>query len=356
VATIQDVAQLAGVSKATVSHVINDTRPVTPATRQAVLDAIAKLNYRPSAIARSLNTNVTHTIGVLVADITNPFFSGLVRGVERQLSLQGYNLIVCNTDEDPEQEARYLDLLLAKRVDGLIIAPSGTAQPLFQQFSAYNTPLVFVDRHPDQPYGPVIEIDNFAAGYAATEHLIQWGHRRIAILSRNPTLSTANGRISGYRQALQDHGLAVDESLIQVTGITLDAAVADALRLLDRSQRPTAVVTTNHIMTLALLRALRERNLDCPTDISLVGFDDHPWASLFTPPLTVIRMSISDLSNAAVETLLQAIECRMQSQSHEMSSECTPDVLLPAELVVRASCAPLPSQTGKAPQRASLSM
>ncbi len=353
-ATIQDVAQLAGVSKATVSHVINDTRPVTPATRQVVLDAIAQLNYRPSAIARSLNTNVTHTIGVLVADITNPFFSGLVRGVERQLSLQGYNLIVCNTDEDPEQEARYLDLLLAKRVDGLIVAPSGAAQPLFQQFSAYNTPLVFVDRHPDKPYGPVIEIDNFAAGYEATKHLIRWGHRRIAILSRNPTLSTARGRISGYSKALQAHGLDVDETLIQVTGITLEAAVTNALRLLDRPDRPTAVVTTNHIMTLALLRALRERNLDCPTDISLVGFDDHPWASLFTPPLTVIRMSISDLSNAAVGTLLRAIECRTQGQGGDLSAECTPDVVLPAELVVRASCAPPASPAGPTVRRASL--
>jgi len=340
VATIQNVAQLAGVSKATVSHVINDTRPVTPATRQIVLDAIAKLNYRPSAIARSLNTNVTHTIGILVADITNPFFSGLVRGVEHQLSLQDYNLIVCNTDEDPEQEARYLDLLLAKRVDGLIIAPSGATQPLFQQFSAYNTPLVFVDRHPDGSYGPVIEVDNFAAGYAATEHLIQLGHRRIAILSRNPTLSTARGRISGYSRALRDHNLDVDETLIQITGITLDAAVNDALRLLDLPDRPTAVVTTNHVMTLALLRALQERELHCPADISLVGFDDHPWASLFTPPLTVIRMSISDLSNAAVETLLQAIKCRTRGQSVDSSLECTPDVLLPAELVARASCAP----------------
>lgn len=355
-ATIQDVAQLAGVSKATVSHVINDTRPVTPATRQAVLDAIAQLNYRPSAIARSLNTNVTHTIGILIADITNPYFSGLIRGVERQLSLQGYNLIVCNTDEDPAREARYLDLLLARRVDGLIIAPSGVAQPLFQQFSAYNTPLVFVDRHLDKAYGPVIEIDNFAAGYEATKHLIQWGHHRVAILSRSPTLSTAERRISGYRQALQDYGLDVDETLIQITGITLDAAVADALRLLDRPERPTAVVTTNHIMTLALLRALRERDLTCPADISLVGFDDHPWTSLFTPPLTMIRMSISNLSNATVETLLRAIECRSQGQNRDKRSERMPDVLLPAELVVRASCAPPAPQAGSASRRASLSM
>jgi LacI family transcriptional regulator len=341
--TIHDVAQHAGVSKATVSHVLNNTRPVLPATRQAVLDVIKQLNYRPSAIARSLTTNVTHTVGVLVADITNPFSGELVRGIERRLSDYGYNLIVCNTAEEPEQETRHLNLLLDKRVDGLIVAPAGTPQPLFQEFVRFGVPMVFVDRQPAEHYGPMISIDNAAAGYAATQYLIQLGHRHIAILARNQVLSTVVGRLHGYRQALLDQGMSVDEQLIAVTDSTPEAAFKTAQGLLLLPQPPSAVIAANHIMTLGLLRAIQEQKLSCPADISLLCFDEHPWASLFTPPLTVVKQPISEMCDAAVSTLLKAIARRGagRSDSAEEIDIDISDTVLQAQLVIRASCRPI---------------
>jgi LacI family transcriptional regulator len=342
--TIDDVARHAGVSKATVSHVINNTRPVLPATRQAVLEAIQQLKYRPSAVARSLNTRVTHTIGILVADITNSFFGELVRHIERQLSDRNYNLIVCNTDEDPEREARYLSLLLDKWVDGLIVAPAGVPQPIFQEFIGYGIPLVFVDRRPPESYGPVVAIDNFAAGYTATEYLIRLGHRLIAIITRSQVLSTARGRLDGYRQALLDHHLPVQKHLIEITDSTPEAAFIAALRLLALPKRPTAIVATNHIMTLGMLQAVHERRLSCPDNISLIGFDEHPWAPLHLPPLTVVKQPITKMCDAVVKTLYSAIDKRKKGHNtitDWSTANSGSDILLEAEFVIRASCSPL---------------
>lgn len=333
--TIRDVAKLAHVSTATVSHVLNESRWVSPDTRRAVLDAVAHLNYRPSAIARSLTTNITHTVGVLVADITNPFFAMLVRGIEDRLAAQRYNLIVCNTDEAPDKEARYLDLLLTRRVDGVIVAPTGTPQLILQEFIAQNIPLVFVDRRPTENLGPVIAVDNEAAGYRATRYLLDLGHRRIALLTRNPALSTATGRINGYRKALRARRVPKDESLIAITDQSLDVAFDGAVKLLTQPQRPTAIVATNVLMTLGVLRALQELHLKCPADVSLVCFDEQPWARLFEPPLTVIAQPIAAMCDAAVQTLLTTIESR---RGREAKPIALPDVTLKAELVVRASC------------------
>jgi len=339
-ATIRDVAQLAGVSIATVSHVLNNTRTVRPETRQLVVDAIARLHYQPNAVARSLATSTTYTVAVLVADITNAFSGSLVRGIEDRLSAQDYNLIVCNTDEHVEREARYLELLLAKQVDGVMIASTGAPQPIFHQFISRNIPLVFVDRQPPEPCGPWIGIDNGAAGYTATDYLIRLGHRRIAIIARRPALSTVVGRLSGYRQALSDHGLPVDERLVAICDPTPDAACAAAVQLLNLTHRPTAVVATNHIMTLGVLSAIQQRNLACPAEISVVCFDDHPWAPLFTPPLTVMRQPLAEMCDAVISTLLVAIARRNENRrgGNNLSRDRLPDVLLNAELVVRGSC------------------
>ncbi|MBM3130597.1 MAG: LacI family transcriptional regulator [Chloroflexi bacterium] len=332
--TIRDVAKLAGVSTATVSHVVNNSRTVRPETRKAVLDAIKRLNYRPSAIARSLTTNVTRTIGVLVANITSPFFAALVRGIENRLEAYGYQLIVCNTDEQASREARYLDLLLARRVDGMIIAPTGEPQPLWRDFVAHNIPLVFIDRKPSEPCGPVIALDNFAAGYAATEHLIRLGHRHIAILVRSPMLSTVVGRRDGYRQAFRDYKLPLDESLIYVSDYALEAAHETAQRLLTTSPWITAIIATNHTMTLGVLEALQEQYIKYPDDVSLVAFDDNPWHLLVTPPLTSIRLPIQELCDAAVTTLRAALE----KKSARADARALPDVFVKAQLIARASC------------------
>jgi LacI family transcriptional regulator len=339
-ATIRDVADLAGVSTATVSHVLNNSRPVMPHTRQLVLAAIARLNYRPSAIARSLTTSVTRTVGVLVADITNPFFAALLRGIEDRMSARGYNLVVCNTDEQSEKETRYLELLLTRRVDGVIVAPTGMPQPLFRELVQQKVPLVFIDRFPPERLGTTITADNAGAAYSATEYLVQLGHRRIGILARNPSLSTVIGRLGGYRQALSDHRIPTDESLIAITEQNVDAAFAGARRLLKLPDRPSAIIATNLNMMLGLLHALQAENLTCPADLSIICFDDHPWAPFFTPPLTVIRQPVSEMCDVAVETLLGAVEhSRGKKEAHHPTTPS--DIVIKAELIKRASCRPL---------------
>ena len=339
-ATIRDVAKLAGVSTATVSHVLNNSRPVMQDTRQSVLDAIARLNYRPSAIARSLTTSVTRTVGVLVADITNPFFAALVRGIEDRLSAREYNLIVCNTDEQSEKEAQYLELLLTRRVDGVIVAPTGAPQPLFSEFVERKIPLVFIDRLPPAKHGICITADNAAAAYSATEYLVELGHRRIGILARNPSLSTVIGRLSGYRQALSEHQIPADESLIAITDQNVNAAFAGAQHLLTMPDRPSAIIATNLNMMLGLLHALQAQGLTCPRDLSIICFDDHPWAPFFTPPLTVIRQPVTKMCEAAVATLLTTIENGRGKK--DLSNPTTlADIDIKAELVKRASCLPM---------------
>jgi LacI family transcriptional regulator len=337
--TIRDVAKLAGVSTATVSHVINDSHVVRPETRQQVLAAIKRLNYRPSAIARSLTTSVTRSIGVIVADIANPFLGAIVRGIEDRLEAHGYNLIVCNTDEQASREARYLELLLARRVDGMIVAPTGEPQPLLREFAAHNIPLVFIDRKPPEPFGPVVAIDMRAGAYTATDHLLRLGHRRIAILVRSPMLSTVVGRLDGYRQALRDYRVPVDESLIYVSDYAVEAAHETAHRLLSNSPWLTAIIATNHAMTLGLLEAMQEQYLRYPDDISLVAFDDSPWLTLVSPPVTAVRLPIQALCDATVKTLRAAMGKQAQSnKSSSVESQPLPDILLQAELISRASC------------------
>lgn len=335
--TIRDVAKMAGVSTATVSHVINSSRHVNPETKQLVVDAIARLNYRPSAIARSLTTSITRTVGVLVADITNPFFAALVRGIEDRLSSQDYNLIVCNTDERRDKEARYLELLLTRRVDGILVAPTGLPQPLFQDVAAQNIPLVFIDRFPEEKHGPVVVMDNFRAGYDAAGYLIRLGHRQIAILARYPALSTVVGRIGGYRNALEHTGIPVDESLIRMIDSNVQAARDTALDLFRHRKRPTAVIATNLNMLLGILSAMHDLGLTCPDDLSIVAFDDQQWAPMFSPPLTVIRQPVSEMCDAAVSTLLKAMG--HNGRSHAAYDTTTlPDVIVKAELIERASC------------------
>jgi LacI family transcriptional regulator len=342
--TIRDVAKLAGVSTATVSYVINNSHPVRPDTRRLVLAAIGRLNYRPSAIARSLTTSVTRSIGVVVADIVNPFFASIVRGIEDRLDADGYNMIVCNTDEQASREARHLEHLLGHRVDGMIIAPTGEAQPLFGEFVAHNIPLVFIARKPPEPCGPVIAVDMRAATYLATDHLLRLGHRRIAILVRNPMLSTVIGQLEGYRQAFRDHKLSADESLIYVSGSTRQAAHETAQRLLTNSPWLTAIIATNYMMTLGVLEAMQEQYLKYPDDISLVAFDDNPWNTLLAPPLTAIRLPIKELCDVTVETLSAAMENRIQSRKSGYAEfQPLPDVFLQAELISRSSCRKLNS-------------
>lgn len=343
---MQDVAEKAGVSPTTVSHVINKTRFVAEETRQRVLAAIEALDYQPSLIARGLATNSTQAVGLVVSDITNPFYSAVTLGVEHEIIRHGYHTIFCNSDEDPGRENEYLRLLLARQIDGLLIVPTGIRSEHLIRMANADVPIVLLDRETPGLDAPVVSVDNETGAYLATRHLIELGHRRIAVLIGVETISTQVRRLDGYRLALQEAGLAVDEALIARADsrfytnqpFTFPApfegefqpyppASPALLRLLHLPDPPSAIFVANYPMTLGALHAISACHLICPDDISLISFDDYDWAPFFSPPLTVVRQPTYQLGQTAAQLLLKLIN------GEEIESPAP----LPVELVVRGS-------------------
>lgn len=292
-ATIKDVAASAGVSVATVSHVVNESRFVSEETKVRVVTAIAELGYRRDGIARSLRRNRTGTIGAVVSDITNPFFSDLVKGIENTIHAlpDRLNVILCNSEEDEARERELLDILMEKRVDGLIIAPAGGNLAYFEALGAEGPPLVFVDRVLPRVAADTVTIANISASEEAVRHLIERGYERIAVVRASIQASSIEERVEGYRRALAKAGRQVDLELILESASNIDAAHEVGRRLLSLSPRPDAVFTTNNFMTLGLVRALNEAGLSTPDDIAIVGFDDFQWAEAFRPRISAIAQS-----------------------------------------------------------------
>jgi LacI family transcriptional regulator len=327
--TISDVAKRAGVSKATVSHVINNTRFVEEETRQRVLQAIAELGYRPSSAARSLTTNRTETIGVVISDASNYFFGEVLLGIEDVLRPANYGLIVCNTAEILEREAHYLDLLLRQRVDGVIAAATSQRWDILAQAEVQHTPLVFMDRSFEGLGGPFVGVDNKRGAYLGTCHLIECGHRQIGILAGFQRLSTMRERLAGFRQALQEHDIPLPEEWVVTSPLSVEAGREAMRQILTLPERPTAVFFSNNLLSLGALLAIGELGLRCPEDISVIGFDDHPWAAVSDPPLTVVWQPAQQLGQVAAQMALALINGERPPESR---------VLLECELIVRQSC------------------
>lgn len=334
-ATMADVARSAGVSVATVSHVLNDTRPVLPHTRQAVLDAIDELGYTPNTLARSLVTSRTRSIGLAVSAISNPYFTEILQGVEAEALQHGYSLLIADPHDDPAHERKVVQLLHERRVEGMIIAPSAQPGELLAYLGRHRVPAVFLDRLVDlPPDGDAPRFDQICA--ESTEptarlvtHLAGLGHRRIALVAGRPGLSTTAERITGYRHGLAASGLPYDERLL-VHGHSESAGAERATtELLSLGSRPTALVTANNAMTIGALRALRAHGLSVPADIALCCFDDFAWADLFTPRLTAIAQPSRDIGARAVRVLLD----RLAAPDRPARTE-----RLPCAFVHRTSC------------------
>jgi LacI family transcriptional regulator len=330
--TIRDVAARAGVSVATVSHVVNESRTVSPDTKERVLAAVAELRYRPHGVARSLRRSKTGTIGVIISDITNPFFADLVRGIEHAIQLRDaqINYILSNTDEDSHKERLSLDVLLEKRVDGLIIAPAGGNQSYLADIAARRIPMVFVDRMLPRVEADAVLVNNLAATIRIVEHLIGLGHRRIGLLKATLHANSIDERVAGYRQALAENGLEFDPALVYESPSTIADACAAGLRLLSATPRPEAVFCTNNFMTLGLIRAVHEKGLRCPEDLAIAGFDDFPWADSFNPQLTTIAQPSFSMGEEAVRLLIDRMSKRRTGPAMR--------VVLGADLIVRESC------------------
>ncbi|MEV6958445.1 LacI family DNA-binding transcriptional regulator [Streptomyces sp. NPDC051207] len=333
-ATMADVARSAGVSVATVSHVLNGTRPVLPHTRQAVLDAVEKLGYTPNTLARSLVTSRTRSIGLAVSAISNPYFTEILQGVEASALEHGYGLLVADPHDDPEHERRAVQLLHERRVDGMIVAPSAAPGDLVAHLRRHAVPTVFLDRVLDSPGDGAPAFDQVCADSAEptarlVTHLAGLGHRRIGLVAGRPGLSTTRERIAGYRQGLAAAGLPYDERLL-VHGDSESAGAERATAaLLSLGARPTGLVTADNAMTIGALRALRDAGLSVPRDIALCCFDDFPWADLFEPRLTAIAQPSTEIGAEAVRALLD----RLAEPDRPART-----VRLPCAFVHRTSC------------------
>ncbi|MFE1863757.1 LacI family DNA-binding transcriptional regulator [Streptomyces anandii] len=314
--TMADVARSAGVSVATVSHVLNGTRPVLPHTRQAVLDAVEELGYTPNGLARSLVTSRTRSIGLAVSAISNPYFTEILQGVEASALEHGYSLLIADPHDDPVHELRAARLLHERRVDGVIVAPSAAPHELVAHLARHAVPTVFLDRLVDTDavtgaagpaYFDQVCADSAEPTAQLVTHLAGLGHRRIALVAGAPGLSTSSERITGYRHGLAAAGLPHDERLVVHGDSTAEGAERATEALLSLAVPPTALVTANNAMTIGALRALRGNGLSVPGDMALCCFDDFDWAELFSPRLTAVAQPAKELGARAVGLLLDRL-------------------------------------------------
>ncbi|MFZ1388714.1 MAG: LacI family DNA-binding transcriptional regulator [Thiolinea sp.] len=332
-ASIKDVARQASVSISTVSHVMNGTRFVEAGTAERVHQAIHDLSYIPSSVARSLKSQNTHTLGMLVPNCSNPYFSEIMRSVEDRCFELGYNLILCNTYDRPERQTKYLKILTEKRVDGLILitasSPDQWKLPL-----KLNIPVVLVDREVRNNFCDLVETAHEYGAQLATQHLLDLRHQHIACIAGPLELSPSTQRIQGWQTALQQADCT--PSLLLHSDFTSQGGYDSMLKLLDyrhstTTEKPTAVIICNDLMAIGALRAVHEKGLSVPTDLSIVGFDDIELAHFTSPPLTTVRQPKQEMGTQAVNLLLERITGVRTT---------TRTLLLKPELAIRDTSAP----------------
>lgn len=329
-ATIHDVARRAGVSATTVSHVINSTRPVSADLRNRVQLAMAELDFQPNALARSLRRKQSHTIGLIVPDTANPFFAEMARGIEDVAYEAGHTIILCNTDGNPEREGLYLDMLLKRQVDGIVLVSAGETIEVSRSLLQRALPIVVVDRELPGVALDCVFTDQIAGGRLATEHLLEQGHTRIACITGPAGLATSEGREIGYKDALIAAGREVDPRRIARGDFNDHSGYTCAMALIDLPDRPTAIFACNDLMAIGAMAAARTLHLAVPGDVSIVGYDDIDLAAYVNPPLTTIAQPKYELGRVAGQLLLERTANRTLPPRR---------VLLHSSLVLRESTA-----------------
>lgn len=331
--SIQDVASLANVSTATASRALSRPDMVAQATRERVLSAAQQLGYQPNVLARSLRQRQTRTIGLVVTDILNPFHATLAKGVQDAADRHGYTAFLFNTDEDADKEGRALDTLRGHLPQGLILVPTARAGENLRLLP--NLPVVELDRVTGNPAATTVTVDNVGGARAATAHLAALGHTRIGMIVGQQDISTAVERHAGFRQALAEAGVPYREPLVLPGHHRQEDGRQAALHLFDLpvGERPTALFVGNNEMTVGAVLAARERGLNIPGDLSIVGFDDSRWAQTMIPPLTVVAQPTYDLGVLACDLLIAQF-------GHPARGRLAPArVQLPTTLIVRQSTA-----------------
>lgn len=338
--TIKDVAERAGVSQATAARALGDYGRIGAETRRRVLDAAAAMGYHANALARSMVTGTTQTLGLVLADIENLFFARIARAVADVAHQRGYALVLANSDENLTNEQEAVRVLAEKRVDGLIVVPaSSTDAAHLTALIDHGIPVVLMDRFIDGLDADTIMVDNVTAAYRAIAHLTALGHRHIAMISASDTIATTAARMAGYRQALADAGATAPDQWGRLAEYSQAAAKAETMALLSqpRSERPTALFATDSILTAGAFQGVQALGLAVPVDVSVIGFDDVEWMTMVRPAVTVVDQPVYELGKRAAEQLMARIEGDRGPARH---------VLLDTTLIVRDSCAAPRALTG----------
>lgn len=327
-ATIREVAESAGVSYATVSHVLNNTRVVSQETRERVLAAMAALNYRPNALARSLRQGKTNTLGLVLPDSANPFFAEISRTIEDEAFNKGYSVFLCNTELDTQRELFYVDVLSKKQVDGIIFVAAGDQADSLDFLIQRGMPVVMIDRNVPNVEVDAVLPDHQLGGFLATRHLLELGHTRIACIAGPSSITPSAERITGYRNALEQAGIPYDESLVVRGDYHAQSGMDITHSLLKMDSRPTAIFALNDLMALGALRAAAEAGCLVPKDIAVVGYDDLELSQFTNPPLTTIAQPKKEIGTQAVQLLVDRISQKSRPPSR---------LVLPPALIVRRS-------------------
>jgi DNA-binding LacI/PurR family transcriptional regulator len=332
---MRQIAERAKVSMGTVSHVINQTAKVRPKLQDRVLEAIRSMGYQPSALAQGLRKNRTNILGMVIPDITNPFFPGVVRGVEDVAYKRSFRVILCNADNDASKEASYVRELRSYHIAGLLIIPAAGADTAghLRAYVSVSVPVVCLDRIPEGWKGDAVLVANAEGAYLATRHLIQMGHTRLAVITGPLKLTNAEERLKGFMRALSASRLQIAPEFVQEARFDTQSGYQAALRLLRMLPRPTAIFACNDLIAFGVLQAARELNLRCPEDLSIAGFDSLEFTKFTDPALTSVYQPGYQLGATAGRLLLQRVD-GMRSLPKK--------VFLPTELKKRNSVGPPP--------------
>ncbi|MCY9658695.1 LacI family DNA-binding transcriptional regulator [Paenibacillus chondroitinus] len=328
-ATIYDVAREAGVSIAAVSQVINGKGKISEERRNEIFLVMERLNYRPSVIAAALTGKKTYTLGLLVPDISNPFFAEIAHAVEDQGHKLGYSIVICSTHNEDERIERYLTLLQQKSVDGMIIGTGMDNLELLSPLVDKSIPIVSIAREMASPYVQTVHVGDFEGGKLAAQHLLELGHTRIAVLAEHLKVSSSRERIRGFREALAGAGLELPEASVKSGGYDLlRDGKRQTMELLQQEGRPSALFCCNDLLAIGALQAAKALGLRVPEDVSIVGFDDTILASVTDPPLTTIAQPIEAMGKLAVDLVIAQLANK---------ADAKPEQVLKPELVVRKS-------------------
>ncbi|PRY48331.1 LacI family transcriptional regulator [Arcticibacter pallidicorallinus] len=329
--SLKNVADMAGVSVATVSRVLNSDDVVKEDTKQKVLAAIKKLNYTPNRVAQRLRSTKTNSriIGLLIPDIQNPFYVDVIRGIEDYAYAHNSVVIIGNFSQDEKKEKLYIDILKSESVDGFIVAPSNEKDVYIKALIEDGFPIVCIDRGMKDVDVDLVKVDNQQGVFNAVQHLIGLGHTRIGHVTGKPFLPTTHERMAGYEEAMKMYDLEIDPEIIVSSNSDYDSGAEKTAHLLELENPPTAIFTANNLITLGALDTINRRGLRIPEDIAIVGFDDVYWANSLNPPLTAVRQPGFEIGRRSCELLIQ----RINKPDRSVAS-----IILKTELMIRKSC------------------